>query len=122
MELLDKITLKGLKFYGRHGYYEQERKSGNQFEIDVIASGNFKAAIKNDDLSKTFNYELVEKVAGAVFNGKSEKLIEKLCYQIGEDLFEQSANVKKLSVSVRKLHPPIQTDADYAEITMEWKR
>lgn len=122
MELLDKITLKGLKFYGRHGYYERERKSGNQFEIDVIARGNFKESIKNDDLSKTFNYELVEQVAGAVFNGKSEKLIEKLCYQIGEDLFKESINVKKLSVSVRKLRPPIQSDADYAEITMEWKR
>ena len=122
LESLDKITLKGLKFHGMHGYYKRERKTGNQFEVDVIARGNFKASIKNDDLSKTFNYELVEQVAKAVFNGKSEKLIEKLCIQIGDELFEQSAHVKKLSVSVRKIHPPIQSDADYAEITMEWSR
>jgi len=122
VESLDTITIKGLKFQGKHGYYKRERETGNRFEVDVIARGNFKESIKNDDLTKTFNYELAEQVASDIFNGKSEKLIEKLCFQIGEELFEQSAHIKKLKVSVRKLNPPIKRDADYAEITMEWKR
>lgn len=119
---LDQITLKGLKFYGKHGYYDEERKTGNNFELDVKASGYFKESIKNDDLTKTFNYELVEEVAREVFSGKSEKLIEKLCFLIGETLFEKSPEIKLLVVSVRKLNPPIKTESDYAEIMMEWKR
>ncbi len=122
MSSLDTITLKGLTFTGKHGYYKEEREQGNRFEVDAVASGNFKESIKQDDLAKTFNYELVEKIAEELFRGKSEKLIEKLCFEIGERIFEESQLVKVLKISVRKLNPPIKTKAEYAEITMEWKR
>lgn len=122
MSNLDTITLKGLQFSGKHGYYREEREKGNRFEVDVMARGKFKESIKQDDLTKTFNYETVEKIAGELFGGKSEKLIEKLCFEIGERIFEESEIVEELTVSVRKLHPPIQIKAEYAEITMEWKR
>lgn len=119
---MDKITLKSLAFHGRHGYYENERLEGNQFELDVSAEGNFRPSIKNDDLNSTFNYEIVETVAKDVFEGTSEKLIETLCDKIGSEIFKQCENITTLSVSLRKLSPPIKTPAAYAEITMKWKR
>jgi 7,8-dihydroneopterin aldolase/epimerase/oxygenase len=119
---LDTITIKSLKFYGKHGYYGREREEGNHFELDVTAKGHFKDSIKKDDLDKTFDYEQVQKIAAGVFSGQSEKLIETLCHKIGERIFEQMPHLKKLNVSLRKMNPPIATPADYAEITMTWKR
>lgn len=119
---MDTITLKALKFHAPHGYYDNERIEGNYFEIDVIAFGDFRKAVSDDNLELTFNYERVEKVTEQVMNGPSEKLIETLCYHIGEKLFKQSSNLRKLNVSVRKMNPPIKTAAEYAEITMKWKR
>lgn len=120
---LDIITIKGLKYQGKHGFYLNERKSGNSFELDVIAKGNFKQAIKENNLDQTFNYELVSNVADNIFYGQSEYLIETLCCKIGDDLFNKAGSfVKVLTVKVRKLHPPIKTAADYAEIEMTWKR
>lgn len=119
---MDKITLKSLKFFAKHGYYDQERVDGNEFELDVTARGNFKKAIEGNRLSKTFNYEIVEEVARDVFSGPEEKLIETLCHKIGEQIFEKAPGIKKLKVSVRKMNPPIQSPAAYAEITMTWKR
>jgi len=119
---LDRITIKGLSFPGKHGYYPQERDTGNEFEVDVIAEGEFKQAIQENDLEKTFNYELAATCAENVISGPSELLIETLCYRIGEDLFEHAKSVKKLTVIVRKLHPPIETKAEYAEIEMTWNR
>jgi dihydroneopterin aldolase len=119
---LDKITLKALKFHAPHGYYDNERIDGNAFEVDVIAFGDFRKAVSDDDLELTFNYERVQKVAEEVMNGPSEKLIETLCYLIGEKLFKQSSSLSKLNVSVRKMNPPIKTAVEYAEITMKWKR
>lgn len=119
---MDTITLKSLEFYGKHGYYDEERLEGNHFELDVIAKGNFKAAIENDDLNQTFNYEIVKEVAQHVFNGPSEKLIETLCSRIGTKIFERSTNTKELTISLRKLNPPIGIPAEYAEITMTWNR
>lgn len=119
---MDKITLKALKFHGKHGYYNHEREKGNDFELDVIAFGNFRDATKNSDLDKTFNYELVFEVAKSVFNGPKEKLIETLCQNIGDQIFAKAKNIRQLKVSVRKLNPPTEMPAAYAEITMLWKR
>ena len=119
---MDKITIKSLKFRGLHGYYDQEREDGNEFEIDVTAKGSFRNAIQNDNLDSTFNYELVEEIVAKILNGEKEKLIETLCFRIGEDLFKQATPVKRLKVTVRKLNPPIKTPAAYAEITMKWNR
>lgn len=119
---MDKITINSLSFRGLHGYYDRERMDGNEFEVDVTAKGNFRPAIENDDLEQTFNYEIVEEVAGNILSGESEKLIESLCKKIGDQLFERSPRIKKLTVTVRKLNPPIKTPAAYAEITMKWKR
>ncbi len=119
---MDTITLKALKFRGKHGYYEQERAKGNDFELDVVASGHFRAATSDNDLNKTFNYEMVQEVAEAVFSGPQEKLIETLCQNIGDQIFDKTPHIKQLEVSVRKLNPPIESEAIYAEITMQWKR
>lgn len=120
--ILDRITIKGLSFSGKHGYYPEERVAGNNFEVDVIAEGEFKKAIQQNDLKKTFNYELAATCARDVFNGKSELLIETLCFRIGEAIFEQAITTKKLTVIVRKINPPIETEAACAEIEMIWNR
>lgn len=119
---MDTITLKSLEFHGKHGYYDEERQEGNHFELDIIAKGNFKAAIDDDNLDLTFNYEVVKEIAQNVFNGPSEKLIETLCSRIGDEIFERSPMVKELTVSLRKMIPPIGVPARYAEITMTWNR
>ena len=119
---MDKITIKALKFRGKHGYYENERLEGNDFELDVSAWGNFREAAQNRELNATFNYEHVETVAKNVLHGDSEKLIETLCMKIGDQLFEKSPRIKKLNVALRKLNPPINVPAGYAEISMTWKR
>ncbi len=118
----DQITLKSLKIHGKHGYYPEERENGNHFEIDIIASGNFRGAIKNNNLGETFDYQIAEKIVRDVINGPSEKLIEALCAKIGDRLFENFSSLNALTVSIRKISPPIETPAAYAEITMQWSR
>ncbi len=119
---LDKITIKSLKFQGKHGYYDHERENGNDFEVDITARGNFKPSINNDDLELTFDYERAQEITADIIHGPSEKLIETLCLNIGNQLFEQFSQIQKLSVSLRKMNPPVKSPAKFAEITMKWKR
>lgn len=119
---LDRITLKSLKIHGKHGYYPEERENGNHFEIDIIASGHFRDSIKTDNLTETFDYQVAEKIVRDVINGASEKLIETLCAKIGDRLFQEFPPLKTLTVSLRKMNPPIETPAAYAEISMQWSR
>jgi len=118
----DVITIKSIQFYGKHGHAEIERIEGNQFEVDVTAKGFFKDSIKNEELDKTFDYALAEKTAAEIIYGPSQKLIETLCYQIGEELFKKAETVLELIVTVRKLNPPVDSPTEYAQISMTWKR
>lgn len=118
----DQITLKSLKIHGKHGYYPEERENGNHFEVDITATGHFRSSIKKDNLEETFDYQVAEKIVADIVNGPSEKLIETLCAKIGDQLFQNFSSIESLTVSLRKMDPPIKTPADYAEITMQWSR
>ncbi len=119
---LDVVTLKSLTIKGRHGYYQKEREEGNTFEVDLIAEGDFRASVNTSDLELTFDYEQACEIVRFVIEGSPEKLIETLCISIGNKLFETFPNVKKLTVAVRKLNPPIEPAAAHAEIRMIWNR
>ncbi|MDR8392871.1 dihydroneopterin aldolase [Aliifodinibius sp. S!AR15-10] len=119
---MDTLRLNGLQYHARHGFYEEERTNGNDFEIDLEFSLDLRGAGQTDDLDKTVNYEEVEAIVRSVMEGPSQKLIETLTYMIGEALFEQFPEVIHLEVSLRKLNPPLQTKTKFSEVIMTWQR
>lgn len=119
---MDKLTLKGLSFHALHGYYEEERIEGNDFEVDLVFYADLSEAGRSDDLSQTIDYQQAETVVKEIMEGPSIKLIETLTLRIGERLFDAISNLQKLEVSVRKLRPPIETEAEFSEVQMSWQR
>ena len=119
---MDTLVLNGLRYHARHGYYEEERERGNEFEVDLIFTLDLKPAGRKDYLSKTVNYEEAETIVHAIMESPSVKLIETLAVMIGEKLFETFSNVKKLEVRLRKLNPPLKRPANYSEVRLTWQR
>lgn len=119
---MDTLTLKALRYHGKHGYYEEEREKGNEFEVDLIFTLDLKPSGRKDYLSRTVNYEEVETVVREIMEGPSVKLIETLTFKVGEALFGAFENANALEVRIRKLNPPLKTSANYSEVTMQWQR
>lgn len=119
---MDVLTLSGLQYHARHGYYQQERDDGNDFEVDLVFHADLGTAGAADDLEQTIDYQQAEQVVRGVMEGPPVKLIETLATRIGEQLFARFDAVQKLEVRVRKLHPPIESPATYAQIERIWKR
>ncbi len=90
--------------------------------MDVTATGDFRVAGISDDISMAFDYQVVEKIAKEVFEGTSKKLIETLCFSIGDRLFKKFTGISTLEVAVRKMHPPLLTKSEFAEVRMTWQR
>lgn len=118
---MDILSLKGMRFHARHGYYDKEKETGNVFEVDLEFFINAGPAAENDDLELTIDYSKARAIVAEVMNGASLNLIETLCCRIGEKLFN-SLNPDKLNVFVRKLNPPMQEQTKYSEIFMQWPR
>ena len=119
---METLTLKSLQFHAGHGYYEKERKEGNDFEVDLIFRGNLRKAGDSDKLSDTIDYQEVLETVTSVMEGPSVKLIETLAKQIGDRIFDRFDDAQELEIAVRKLHPPLDTETAYSEIRMQWPR
>lgn len=99
------IDLKALNFYALHGLYAEERKTGNEFEVNLSVSyeppeDNLKSSTPLIDYTVLFN--VVQKQMK-----KPVDTLETLVTSIAEEVKSVYPQVKKIKVSVAKLHPPI---------------
>jgi 7,8-dihydroneopterin aldolase/epimerase/oxygenase len=117
--MMDRLTIHGLQYHGRHGWYDQEKVDGNHFEVDIDVHGRFRGVTQLDQVA---DYEAMDKEIRAIMEGRSIDLIETLCENIGETLRTKlPEGSKTLTVRVRKVPPPIETPSAYAEIQMSWE-
>jgi dihydroneopterin aldolase len=119
---MDTLTLKNIRIKGNHGFYEKERQNGNNFEVDLIFTADLQEAAESDRLEDTIDYQQAVTIVENIIKGPSQKLIESLTKKIGDQLFNRFPRAEKLKVAVRKLHPPVDTETDYSEISMSWQR
>ncbi|MGL3149339.1 dihydroneopterin aldolase [Microbacterium sp. A82] len=102
----DVIQLTGLTVFGRHGVFEHERESGQEFVIDLSLHLPLTDAAASDDVTDTVHYgELAENVA-AVVAGEPVNLIETLAQRIA-DVALADRRVQQVTVTVHKPHAPI---------------
>ncbi|MAJ51334.1 MAG: dihydroneopterin aldolase [Flammeovirgaceae bacterium] len=101
------VSLEGMEFFANHGYYEEERKVGNKYSVDVKLELNVDFAGREDKLEGTVDYQLVYELISKVMS-KEAALLEYLANQIVKLLKSKFPEVKKIWVKVAKYNPPIQ--------------
>lgn len=117
MPILDEIQLTGLTVFGRHGVFEHERESGQEFVIDLRLQLGLADAAASDDVTDTVHYgELAEKVA-AVVAGEPVNLIETLAERIA-DVVLADTRVQQVAVTVHKPHAPIPLTFSDVSVTI----
>ena len=97
------IELKGLQFYSLHGLYDEEKKIGGEFVVDVLAELNHEAV---SSIKETVNYAEVFAIIKKEMNEPRE-LLETLTQSIAENIHTNFPAIKKIEVRVEKKVPPI---------------
>lgn len=109
------IELKNLRFFAEHGMYQEESKVGNQFEVDMsIGCKSPKKIITSID--QTINYVEVYRIIQEEFNVR-KYLLETCAMQIADKLQIQFPEIEQLTISIRKLNPPITNFSGSVSIT-----
>ena len=112
--MTDRITLTGLRVRGRHGVYEQERRDGQDFLVDVTVWIDLDRAAASDDLADTLHYGELAERAAAIVGGKPRDLIETVAAEVADDVMADE-RVHAVEVTVHKPSAPIPlTFADVA--------
>ena len=99
------IELKGLKFFAEHGMYQEERKVGNQFEIDLEVS--FKVPKHTvTSIDETVNYVEIYRIVEERFS-EHRNLLETCAMEISQALHDYFSEIKKVFITIKKINPPI---------------
>lgn len=119
--MTDLIELRGLRVLGRHGALEGEQDTAQPFEIDLEIEADIAEAADDDDLAKTVDYSLVVDKATEIVHQRQYRLLEALAAAIATGILEIPA-VSAVTVTVRKLRPPVAADMTSAGVRLRRER
>ncbi len=98
-----RIFVEQLEFVGAHGVYEEERREGRRFSVDLAAIvPDAERAGGSDALGDTLDYRDLATLILDVARGDSCALVERLAAQILDRLFDAHASVRSAEVTIRK--------------------
>lgn len=103
----DKIIIRGMEFFGRHGVLPAEQELGQRFIVDVEMTCDLGEAGRSDDLGRSVDYSRVFELVAGIVTGKPYKLIEALAERIAREILS-GFSVDEVLVRVKKPHAPLR--------------
>ena len=117
----DRIEIRGLRARGRHGVFEEERRNGQMFVVDVTLERDLTQPASTDELGDTVDYGiLAQQIAEAVSSTRFD-LIEALAAHIA-DLALTDPTVDTVQVRVAKPEVPLNVDLDEVAVVLHRTR
>ncbi|HYC40699.1 MAG TPA: dihydroneopterin aldolase [Chitinophagaceae bacterium] len=98
------ISLNYLRFWAFHGVYEDERKVGNDYEVNLEVS--FPARRKITRLHETADYSRLHAIVSQEMQ-QPRQLLETFLMELVEVIHREFPALRRIDASIRKLHPPI---------------
>jgi len=115
---VDRIILRGMRFVGRHGVYDWERRLGQPFTVDVALHVDAAAAGASDDLQDSVDYTAVYAAVRAVVEGSPRRLIEAVAEAIAASVLAGFPAVEAVDVTVYKPRAALGGPADGAAVRL----
>ena len=112
----DKIILRELGFFGRHGVLPVEAQQGQHFTATVELEFSLAPAGRSDRLEDTVDYRAVQAVVAKVIEGSRRHLIETLAESVADEILRDFPRVDAVSVEIVKPRPPV--DFQFAGVSV----
>ncbi len=119
MDFADEITLTGIRAFGHHGVFADERRDGQWFVVDATLYVNTQIAAATDDVADTVHYGEAAEHIVAVVEGEPVDLLETLADRIARMLLEHPL-VRLVAVTVHKPEAPITVP--FADVSVTVRR
>jgi dihydroneopterin aldolase len=116
---MDRILLHGIQFYGYHGVYEEERRLGQRFLVDVELRLDLAGIEARDDVAETVDYSQVQAVVLEIGTQERFRLLETLATRIAAALL---ARFPVRQVTVRATKPAPAMPGVLAGVSVEVTR
>lgn len=118
---LDVITINGITAFGLHGVYPLERRSGQEFRVDITLWVDTHTAALTDDLDYTVDYSQVAVAVSQILAGTPVNLLETLADTIAKRVLAFPL-VEEVTVVVHKPQAPLGVQFSDLSLTIHRTR
>jgi len=118
---MGKFVLENIKAYAHHGCLSQETEIGSDYLVNISVKTDLSLAAASDKLKDTVDYVHINKIVKEEMNIPS-KLLEHVGQRIIDRMFDEIKQIKKATVSVSKINPPINGDVEKVTVTLKKKK
>lgn len=121
---MDKIKIKNLEVFAKHGVFPEERVLGQKFVISAVLYTDTRAAGCADDLLYSIHYGEVCQFVNSYMQEHTFQLIERVAETLAEELLITFKRLRKIRIEVQKPWAPIglPLDSVSVEIERQWHR
>lgn len=121
----DRLSLRGMRFSGRHGVHPEEKRRPQPFEVDLVLHAHLERPAMSDALAETADYgTLFAMVRDIVEGDRSFDLIEALAASIARAALDATdpGLVDAVEVRVRKPKAPLPGAFEAVEVSLLRRR
>lgn len=118
---MGKIQVNNIKLYAFHGCLDEEAKIGSEYRVDLEVKTNLQNSAQSDELIDTVDYVHLNFIVKEEMAIRS-KLLEHVAKRILDRILVELKMVKKATISVAKINPPIGGNVEEVAIILSKKR
>ncbi|NLN30663.1 MAG: dihydroneopterin aldolase [Bacteroidales bacterium] len=112
------IQIEGMEFYAFHGHFREEQIVGSRFLVDLTIEADLEKPAESDNLRDAVNYQQAYKLIRIQMDQKSH-LLENIASRILDALYSEMTGIRKATVKVSKMNPPVGGRVNCVSIVME---
>lgn len=110
------VRLKNCAFFAHHGMFDEEKRLGQRFFVDVELGVSHSDAPLSDSIHDTVNYASVYEIVETSILGSRRNLIETLSQEIARSLLDRFELAHAVTVNIRKPGASVPGVLDFAEV------
>ena len=119
---MDKIIMRDVEIYGRHGVAPEEKVNEQPFLIDVEMEADLKKPGLTDNLEDTVSYSAVNKLITQIVQNTSFNLIERLAEELCTAILQKYEKIEKVKLCVKKPKAPMKGTFKWVGVEIERSR
>lgn len=121
---MDKITIRGLQVFARHGVYPEENALGQKFVISAVLHTSTRRAGQTDALADSVDYGAVCHRIREVAEGATHRLLERVAEELAQVILAEYPAVRQVELEIEKPWAPIGLPLETVSVAIRrgWHR
>ena len=116
---MDKIHIKNLEVFARHGIFPEENVLGQKFVVSAVLYTSTREAGRADDLAKSIHYGEVSRFITEFMEQNTFQLLETAAERLAEELLLNTERLEKIRLEIKKPWPPVGLPLETVSVEIE---